>query len=212
MEPPFGRRGRGAAPARGLLHERTAETSGWTYAHEMGRGEVQRVFHERVETWACDDVLVGKNDEQLLKQAVERGADVVFTTTPKLMPATLKAAVTWPQVKFLNCSLHMTHPYVRTYYGRIHEAKFILGAIAGSMAQDGRLGYIASYPTYGMTAGGERLCAGRPAGEPARGRICGLDGAPRQRHRARFQRKGHSHHLECGYEPACRRARALWPV
>lgn len=98
-------------------------------------------------------MLVGKNDEQLLKQAVERGADVVFTTTPKLMPATLKAAVTWPQVKFLNCSLHMTHPYVRTYYGRIHEAKFILGAIAGSMAQDGRLGYIASYPTYGMTAG-----------------------------------------------------------
>ncbi len=136
-----------------FLHERTAETSGWTYAHEMGRGEVQRVFHERVETWACDDVLVGKNDEQLLKQAVERGADVVFTTTPKLMPATLKAAVTWPQVKFLNCSLHMTHPYVRTYYGRIHEAKFILGAIAGSMAQDGKLGYIASYPTYGMTAG-----------------------------------------------------------
>ena len=32
----FGRRGRGVAPARGLLHERTAETSGWTYAHEMG--------------------------------------------------------------------------------------------------------------------------------------------------------------------------------
>ena len=91
-----------------FLHERTAETSAWTYAHEMGRGEVQRVFRERVETWACEGVRPGEDDAALLEQAVARGADVVFTTTPKLMPATLKAAVTWPQVKFLNCSLHMT--------------------------------------------------------------------------------------------------------
>ena len=149
-----------------FLHERTAETSAWTYAHEMGRGEVQRVFHERVETWACEGVRPGEDDAALLEQAVARGADVVFTTTPKLMPATLKAAVTWPQVKFLNCSLHMTHPYVRTYYGRIHEAKFILGAIAGSMAQDGRLGYIASYPTYGMTAGVNAFALGAQMANP----------------------------------------------
>ena len=60
----------------------------------------------------------------------------------------------------------MTHPYVRTYYGRIHEAKFILGAIAGSMAQDGRLGYIASYPTYGMTAGVNAFALGAQMANP----------------------------------------------
>jgi hypothetical protein len=45
-------------------------------------------------------------------------------------------------------------PYssLRTYYGRIYEAKFITGAIAGAMANEDRIGYIASYPIFGVTA------------------------------------------------------------
>lgn len=41
---------------------------------------------------------------------------------------------------------------IRTYYGRIYEAKFITGAIAGAMAGDDRIGYIASYPIFGVPA------------------------------------------------------------
>jgi basic membrane lipoprotein Med (substrate-binding protein (PBP1-ABC) superfamily) len=47
----------------------------------------------------------------------------------------------------------MIHPDIRTYYGRIHEAKFLVGAIAGALADDNRIGYVATYPTYGMVAG-----------------------------------------------------------
>ena len=34
----------------------------------------------------------------------------------------------------------------------MYEAKFLSGAIAGALAENGRLGYIADYPIYGMTA------------------------------------------------------------
>jgi basic membrane lipoprotein Med (substrate-binding protein (PBP1-ABC) superfamily) len=136
-----------------FLNERTPATSAWTYAHDFGRSQLEETFGNRVETLSFNDVLVGEDAQQKLEQAVNAGCDVVFTTTPKLMADCLKAAVKYPHVKFLNCSLNMTHPDVRTYYGRIHEAKFLLGAIAGAIADDNKIGYVATYPTYGMTAG-----------------------------------------------------------
>ena len=34
----------------------------------------------------------------------------------------------------------------------MYEAKYLMGAIAGAMTENGRIGYLADYPIYGMTA------------------------------------------------------------
>ena len=67
-----------------------------------------------------------------------------------MMEPSLKGAVNHPEVKILNCSLNAPHKYVRTYYARMYEAKFISGMIAGSMAENDKIAYIADYPIYGM--------------------------------------------------------------
>jgi basic membrane lipoprotein Med (substrate-binding protein (PBP1-ABC) superfamily) len=90
--------------------------------------------------------------ESLLDQAVADGAELVFTTTPRMNKATLKAAVKYPKVRFFNCSVNIPYSSVRTYYCRIFEGKFITGAIAGAMANNDRIGYIGSYPIYGVPA------------------------------------------------------------
>ena len=90
--------------------------------------------------------------EAALEQAIADGAQVVFTTTPQMGRATLKAAGKYPKVRFLNCSVDIPYPSIRTYYSRLYEGKFITGAIAGAMAKDDRIGYIASYPIYGEPA------------------------------------------------------------
>ena len=136
----------------GFVHEKDAVTSMWTYGHEFGRGELEKALGDRVETVCYDNVNPETDGEAAIERAVADGCDVIFTTTPKLIDPALKAAVTHPNVKILNCSLRMTHPSVRTYYGRIHEAKYLIGAIAGAMADDNKIGYVATYPTYGMTA------------------------------------------------------------
>ena len=136
----------------GFVHEKDAVSSMWTYGHEFGRGELEKALGDRVETVCYDNVVPEMEGEAIIEKAIANGCDVVFTTTPKLIEPALKAAVAHPNVKILNCSLRMSHPSVRTYYGRIHEAKYLIGAIAGAMADDNRIGYIATYPTYGMTA------------------------------------------------------------
>ena len=52
----------------------------------------------------------------------------------------------------ISCSLNTSHRYIRTYYARMHEAKFLMGAIAGAMAENGQLAYIADYPIFGTIA------------------------------------------------------------
>ena len=136
----------------GFVYEKSADTSAWTYAHDFGRGELEEHFGGRVTTLCYDIVQPDVNGDEILEKAVADGCDVIFTTTPKLISASLKASLAHPEVKIINCSLNMSHPSIRTYYGRIHEAKFLLGAIAGALADDNKIGYVATYPTYGMIA------------------------------------------------------------
>ena len=69
------------------------------------------------------------------------------------LASSLRIAVRHPEVTILNCSLNQSHRYVRSYYARMYEAKFIIGAVAGSLSESGRLGYVCDYPIYGQIAG-----------------------------------------------------------
>ncbi|MBQ0000998.1 MAG: BMP family ABC transporter substrate-binding protein [Clostridiales bacterium] len=134
-----------------FIHQKTAETSGWTYGHELGRLHLDEVFADEIETVSYFNA-TEENADALLEQAIAAGADIIFTTAPPLLKASLKAALEHPNVKILNCSLNASHKSIRTYYARMYEAKFLMGAIAGAMSVNGKVGYIADYPIYGMTA------------------------------------------------------------
>lgn len=90
--------------------------------------------------------------EDILAQAIGNGCNIIFTTTPAFVNASVKAAIEHPDVRILNCSLNTSHRYIRTYYGRMYEAKLLMGAVAGAMADNNRIGYIADYPIRGTIA------------------------------------------------------------
>ena len=119
----------------------------------MGRYYLEETFGDQIETSCINNVTPGESADEAVEQAAAKENDIIFTTTPQFMEASLKAAVSHPNVKILNCSLYCPHRYIRTYYARLHEAKFLAGVIAGSMAENGKIGYIADYPICGITAG-----------------------------------------------------------
>lgn len=129
-----------------FIYDRTPESSAWTYGHELGRRHVEDVFGDAVTTRVYEDVDPESGIDEALEQAVAEGADVIFATTRLFMSACLKAAVLHPEVKILNCTLNASHRYIRTYYARMYEAKFLGGVIAGIMSKDGRIGYLTDYP------------------------------------------------------------------
>lgn len=134
-----------------FIHEKTSKTSGWTYSHELGRMHLEEAFADQIST-TCYNNATEENAEELLNKAIADGNNLIFTTSPPLMKASLKVAIEHPEVKILNCSLNTSHKYIRTYYARMYEAKFLMGAVAGAMSRNGKIGYIADYPIFGMTA------------------------------------------------------------
>ena len=135
-----------------FVHQLTTSASAWVTGHEEGRAHIEHVFGDRITARSYFDANTLALADQRIEEAVADGAQVVFTTAPLLSRATLKAAVKYPKVRFLNCSVDQPFSSVRAYYGRIYEAKFITGAIAGAMATDDRIGYVASYPIFGVPA------------------------------------------------------------
>ena len=134
-----------------FIHDKTPELSGWTYGHELGRRHLEQVFHGELETNAYFNAL--RDDPlQVIEQAIADGSTVIFTTSPQLLPASLRAAVEHPETAILNCSLNKSHRYIRTYHARMYEAKFIIGAIAGALAGSNHVGYICDYPIFGQVA------------------------------------------------------------
>ena len=134
-----------------FIYEKSPMTSAWTYAHELGRLQLEQRFPKEVTTVCYENVTVD-TVEDVLEEAVEEGCNLIFTTTPAFAQASVKAAIAHPKIRILNCSLNTSHRYIRTYYSRMHEAKFLMGAIAGAMARNDKLAYIADDPIFGTIA------------------------------------------------------------
>ena len=135
-----------------FVHQTTPEASTWVVGHEEGCRHIKNVFGDRITVRSYYDANTPEQAKEVIRRAVEEGAQVVFTTSPPLSRATLKAAVEYPRVRFLNCSVDQPYSSLRTYYARIYEGKFITGAIAGAIANNDRIGYVTSYPIFGVPA------------------------------------------------------------
>jgi basic membrane lipoprotein Med (substrate-binding protein (PBP1-ABC) superfamily) len=131
-----------------FIYEREAGT--WTHSHEHGR----EYAAERLGNIAETKAYYAKDSDYFasMKEAVADGVDVIFATTPVMIEASRKIAALNSGVKVLNCALSLPYTGVRTYQGRGYECKFITGAIAGAMAENDEIGYIADFPVYGTIA------------------------------------------------------------
>ena len=136
-----------------FVHELAPENSNWVRAHEAGITHLEEVLGEQVTVQRFVGVGNGEEAEAAMETAIKNGADIIFTTTAPLIAACRKIAAGYPETKIFNCSVAMPYTDVRTYYSRIYEGKFISGAIAGAISKSDDIGYIASYPIFGVPAG-----------------------------------------------------------
>ena len=125
------------------------QKSAWASAHEQGQKYLEEKLGGEADVTAY---LCGDDPAETMEQAVAEGANVIFATTPTLIDACRKVAARHKNVAVFNCSLSMPYAGVRSYYCRNYEGKFISGAIAGAMARNDSIGYVANYPIMGVTA------------------------------------------------------------
>ena len=134
-----------------FIHRKPMQSSGWVYGHELGRMYLDQAFRGEIKT--IPYFMEGESDPfPVIQAAVEDGNNVIFTTSEIMLPGSLKAALENPGVKILNCSVNRPRSAVRTYYGRLYEAKFLEGMIAAAMSPGDDLEYVSDYPVGGSIA------------------------------------------------------------
>jgi len=119
---------------------------GWTYAHDVGRKEaasaLQDVELTYAENVAEDEALAEAKFEEL----VAAGNKLIFTTSFGYMDPTVAVAAKHPEVRFEHCSGYKSAENVSNYFGRIYQARYLSGIVAGRMTTNGSIGYVAAFP------------------------------------------------------------------
>lgn len=156
------------APLRvAFIYTKNKENSRWIYGHELGRLALEQNFSGLVETKAFENC---ENDEKLrraIDAAASAGYEMIVTTSPVQAAETLRSAIHYPAIRFMNCSLNIFHNAVRSYYGRMFEAKFILGALAASiLSENHEIAYVADYPIYGSISNINAFAIGAELADP----------------------------------------------
>lgn len=136
----------------GFIYEKTPQTSEWCYAHELGRHYIDETFGSQIETVSITNVRPEIDDAKAIEKLIKEKTDLIFVTSSSMIMASLKMAIANPSVKILNCSLNTSHKYIRTYFARMFEAKFLTGIIAGAMSKSDKIGYVAGCPVFGTVA------------------------------------------------------------
>ena len=135
-----------------FIYERNPQTDGWCVLHERGRVKLEHRLGATVATRAYHDCADELDFHLAVEDALEHETNLVVTISPTQMQSCLREALAHPRCAFINCSVSLSHSAVRTFSGRLYEAKFLLGALAASMARNHRVGYVAETPVYGSVA------------------------------------------------------------
>jgi basic membrane protein A len=118
---------------------------GWSYAHDQGRKYLEHHMPD-VKTTFVESVPEGADAERVLTQLARSGHRVIFATSYGYMGAVLKVAEQFPEVIFMHCSGHQRRPNVGTYFGRMYQASYLSGMVAGKMTRKQLIGYVAPMP------------------------------------------------------------------
>lgn len=138
------------APAEGKLkvafiYVGPVGDAGWSWAHDQARLDLQKTY-PWVETAYLESVPEGAGAERVLSQFAEKGFKLIFATSFGYMDAVMQVAPRYPDVVFMHCSGYKRAPNVGTYFGRMEQAKYLAGMMAGRMTRTGKVGFVAPHP------------------------------------------------------------------
>jgi len=131
----------------GFIYVSAVDNAGWTQAHDFGRLAIDKI--PGVTTYFVESVSEEADNPQLeavLRHMAESKYDLIFATSFGHMDTVQKIAPQYPNVIFMHCSSQLLGKNIGNYFGRIYEARYLTGIVAGAMTKSNIVGYIAAYP------------------------------------------------------------------
>jgi len=91
---------------------------------------------------------------------------VIFTTSFGYMDPTINVAQKYPDVTFVHCSGYKTADNVGAYFGRMYQARYLSGLVAGQATESNIIGYVGAHPIPEVIRGINAFTVGVRAANP----------------------------------------------
>lgn len=124
-----------------------AEGSGYSYTHDLGIIGMQDnlgLSDDQVERKIVDD---GDADatRAAIEECISDGCNVIFTTSWGYMETTAEMAEEYPDVYFSHGTGYLSNgKNFNNYFGRIYQARYVSGIVAGMNTTTNKIGYVAA--------------------------------------------------------------------
>lgn len=125
-----------------------ADGSGYSYAHDLGIVEMQK------ELGLEDNQIIRKNNipdadptktEQAMRECIEEGCQIIFATSFNYMDTCEALAEEYPDVIFSHGTGYKSNNInFNNYFGRIYQARYLSGIVAGMKTETNKIGYVAA--------------------------------------------------------------------
>lgn len=127
----------------GFIYIGDINDGGYTQSHDKGRLALEA---EGIPCLYKEDVPESADCENAIRELIDQGCNVIYTTSFGHMEYTAAVAKEFPNVYFGHATGSMTAPNLCNYMGRIEEARYLTGIVAGMTTKNGKIGYVAAMP------------------------------------------------------------------
>ena len=148
----------------GFLYVSPIGDAGWSYAHDLGRQMVEKL--PGIKTSFVEAVPEGPDSERVMLNMARKDYDVIFATSFGYMDPMLKVSKQFPKIVFMHCSGFKQARNMGNYFGRIYQARYLAGMVAGAMTKSNTLGYVAAFPIPEVIRGINAYALGAQAVNP----------------------------------------------
>ncbi len=128
----------------GFVYVSPIGDAGWSYAHDMGRKAIDEL--PGVTTSYVEAVPEGPDAERVIQNMARKNYDIIFATSFGYMDPMLKIAGEFPKTTFMHCSGFKMADNMGNYFGRMYQARYLSGIVAGGMTKSKTIGYVAAFP------------------------------------------------------------------
>ena len=128
-----------------------SESSGYAYAHQMGIEKMQRNLALKDGQVLYKTHVDDSNPlyaESAIRELIAQGANIIVATSWGYMDSCEKLAAEFPSVVFAHAAGYKYNDRNFTnYFGRVYQARYLSGLIAGAQTRSGKIGYVAAWGT-----------------------------------------------------------------
>ena len=128
----------------GFIYVSPVGDAGWSYSHDVGRQALAKM--EGVKTSFVEAVPEGPDAERVIQNMARKNFDIIFATSFGYMDSMLKVSKEFPKTTFMHCSGFKLSDNMGNYFGRMYQARYLSGIVAGAMTKSKTIGYVAAFP------------------------------------------------------------------